>query len=140
MERMLEYQKAVLFLKKNETSDIYKFLLEIGIKIMRNEPGMIMNSVSDLSGNPFYLGEILVTETEAELDGAVGYGMTFGNEKKKSVILAAIDIFINTGKKDLLEKMDKYFKKAIDRYTESISEEERLVTGTKVNFGLMTEA
>jgi alpha-D-ribose 1-methylphosphonate 5-triphosphate synthase subunit PhnG len=139
MDKLLRIQKTISFLTKEERSGIYEYVLQNEVRIIKKETGMIMNSVSDSFNNPFYLGEVLVSAAEVEYKNFRGYGMSLGDKNEDAVILAAVEVFIDADKKELIEEIDKYLKEAYRRYEESLKKETVLTMGTKVNFGLMTE-
>ena len=56
MNKILQFQKSISFLKKAEKEEIYKFIIENGVTVIKGETGMIMNTVSDSFDNPFNLG------------------------------------------------------------------------------------
>ena len=139
MNNILQFQKSISFLKKTEKEEIYKYIIENGVTIIKGETGMIMNTVSDSFDNPFNLGELLVSEAEVEYKNKRGYGMIQGDNKKSAIILASIDVFIDMEEKDIIIELEKYFKPSYNRFTKNIKNTSKLTMGTKVNFGLMTE-
>ncbi|MDF2725368.1 MAG: phnG, partial [Paenibacillus sp.] len=56
------------------------------------EKSLVMSKARDsVSQQPFYLGEILVTECTISLGGAYGFGVLMGEDAERSYQLAVVD-------------------------------------------------
>lgn len=67
------------------------------ITIVREpEKSLVMNKARDsVSGNPFYLGEILITECTVSVKDVYGFGTVMGEEADRAYHLAIVDSAIN---------------------------------------------
>jgi len=87
------------------------------------EEGTVMVKMKDAAQNtPFYLGEVLITETRVLVEGALGLGIIKGHHPKKAYRLALID---------------GAFRKNLDRkdlWISWLEEEERVVEAQKELF------
>ncbi|SEC62198.1 phosphonate C-P lyase system protein PhnG [Paenibacillus sp. GP183] len=62
------------------------------------ETSLVMGKARDsVSGQPFFIGEILVTECTVELDGTTGFGICLGEEPEKAYCLAVVDAAFQAG-------------------------------------------
>lgn len=113
---------------------------ECTVEVIRQPSvGMTMIRAEDsVEGQPFYLGEALITECEVNVDGQPGLGICLGDEPVRSYCIAFVDA--------LLQLSDA----RLPRVTAFLEEQEALVAGelqtehehiqrTKVDFKLMEE-
>lgn len=69
------------------------------IQIVR-QPAVCMTMVraeDSVESQPFYLGEVLVTDCEVQVDGQAGYGLCMGDEPVRSYCMAVIDAVLLSG-------------------------------------------
>ena len=52
---------------------------------------VMMQAMDSVGLTPFYLGEVLVTETTVSIDGVIGYGFAMEDEPERAVCAAIID-------------------------------------------------
>ncbi len=104
-----------------------------------NEQGMVMLTARDPFGCDFYVGEVLVTEAEAEYGASKGYGMVMGNKAGQARVLAVYDVALRSGDNELIKMISEKMKTARERFEERISIERSMTASTKVDFGLMAE-
>jgi len=59
---------------------------------------LVMMPMADpVRGTPFYLGELMASETMVEMAGAKGFGICMGDDFEKSAAIAVIDAAYNAG-------------------------------------------
>lgn len=62
------------------------------------ETGLVMHKARDaVSGQPFYVGELLVTACTVQIGAATGYGMCLGEDLDKAYRLAVVDAAFHAG-------------------------------------------
>jgi len=97
---------------------------------------VMMQATDSVGLTPFYLGEVLVTETTVSLDGIVGYGFSLEDEPERAVCAAIIDAALRVPVSEA-----EYIRKIIAAEEQCIIErlrhEEALVAATRVNFAIM---
>lgn len=109
------------------------------IKIIRPvTTGLVMMAVRDSCNNAFYLGEVLVTETEVEHNGYRGYGMITGDEPEKAHVMAAIDAILQSGNSRASKQVYKTIVIQEKRNKRRMKREESLIANTTVSFELMS--
>jgi len=103
------------------------------------ETGLLMMELKDTFDTGFYLGEVLVTEALAELNGLQGYAMAIGDCPAVTGVLACVEA---------VEKNSSEYKGTIDEITKelealeataekTIKKENAFIASTKVNFESM---
>jgi phosphonate C-P lyase system protein PhnG len=109
-------------------------------------PAMVMvRHVDPLDKTPFNLGEVYVTECEAEVDGVLGYGCCVGKEEARALFAAIIDAVLvdenssvgengKNGSGALATEVRAWLQEEAERIEERRSLERRAVSGTKVDF------
>lgn len=72
------------------------------VRIMKQpETGLLMHKAKDaVSGQPFYLGELLVTECTVQLGDTPGYGVCLGEDPDKAYGLAVADAAFKAGREE----------------------------------------
>src|SRR5262252_5754569 len=55
---------------------------------------MMIRAEDSVEGQPFYLGEALVTECELAVDGQAGFGLCLGDEPVRSYCIAFVDALL----------------------------------------------
>ncbi|WP_158737055.1 phosphonate C-P lyase system protein PhnG [Alteribacillus sp. YIM 98480] len=101
------------------------------------EKSLVMLKNSDsVSNQPFYSGEVLVTECSVTVEGSSGFGVVMGERPDKAFAIAVIDAIFNADlppadrwKTRLLEEEEKIDQK---HYKEAA-----MAARTKVNFDTM---
>ncbi|MFT8708341.1 MAG: phosphonate C-P lyase system protein PhnG [Sporolactobacillus sp.] len=100
---------------------------------------IVMTKVRDsVSNQPFYLGEVLVTECTVSMAGKFGIGVVIGEQPERAYRMAAIDAAVNAG------------SSILDKWQAELTAEERRIAATrhlecvrsaesKVNFDTMGE-
>ena len=66
------------------------------VQIIR-QPAVCMTMVraeDSVESQPFYLGEVLVTDCEVQVDGQAGYGLCMGDEPVRCYCMAVIDALL----------------------------------------------
>jgi alpha-D-ribose 1-methylphosphonate 5-triphosphate synthase subunit PhnG len=101
--------------------------------------GLVMLKTRDsVSKQPFYMGEVLVTECSVAIDHHVGIGIVMGEEPNRSYQIAVVDAAINAGlgiKKELLTELDME-----EAYIQQrMREEAARITKTRVEFDTMED-
>jgi alpha-D-ribose 1-methylphosphonate 5-triphosphate synthase subunit PhnG len=98
------------------------------------ETSLVMGKAKDsVSGQPFFIGEILVTECTVELDGTTGFGICLGEEPEKAYCLAVVDAAFQAGHPDIpvwTELLQEEEKHVLQREKQEL---ERILQ-TKVHF------
>jgi alpha-D-ribose 1-methylphosphonate 5-triphosphate synthase subunit PhnG len=54
----------------------------------------MIRAEDSVEGQPFYLGEALITECELTVDGQAGFGVCLGDEPVRSYCIAVVDALI----------------------------------------------
>jgi phosphonate C-P lyase system protein PhnG len=139
IEKLKCIQRIIPFLTDEEALAVIDFIKQKDFFIHREEAGMVMSGANDSFGNPFFLGELLVSEAEVEYKNKRGYGMVMGSNKSHALIMAASDSALQAGDDPFFTELDKYLEPVDKRMNESLNTEKKFVSGTKVNFGLMVE-
>src|SRR6476620_6938337 len=68
------------------------------------EKSLVMNKARDsVSGHPFYMGEILITECTVSVDSVFGFGAIMGEEPDRAYQLAIVDCAYNAKLSETLE-------------------------------------
>ncbi|TDX00832.1 phosphonate C-P lyase system protein PhnG [Dinghuibacter silviterrae] len=91
-----------------------------------------------VEGQPFYLGEALVTETALVLDGQTGYGICLGDEPVRSYCIAFIDAALLLGG-DRVAPIQAFVEVQGAFLEEARRIEHAQIQRTKVDFKLMEQ-
>jgi alpha-D-ribose 1-methylphosphonate 5-triphosphate synthase subunit PhnG len=110
------------------------------VNIVRSpSTGLVMLKTRDsVSKQPFYMGEVLVTECTVSIDHQVGIGIIMGEDPKRSYQIAVVDAALNAAipiTSQLLTELDKEEEYIQQR----ISEEAARIATTKVHFDTMED-
>ncbi len=110
------------------------------IKIERPpQTGLVMMKTRDsVSKQPFYMGEVLVTECVVEVDGTVGVGVLMGENPEKAYQIAMIDAAFNKNL-PLIEEWTVLLEEEERKIILREKEELALVSSSKVNFDTMED-
>jgi len=103
------------------------------------EKGLVMMKTNDsVSNQPFYLGELLVTECTVSVNESIGFGIIIGEKPEEAYQLAVIDASFR-GELPETKAWIPFIEaeeKAID---ERLKKESELAVGSRVNFDMMGE-
>jgi len=104
------------------------------------EKSLVMGKARDsVSRQPFYLGEILVTECVVDIGGTHGIGVLIGEHPERAYELAVIDAALNAGLSETKDWTDE-FRAEEARIASRLKREHALVMKTKVQFDTMEES
>ena len=119
---------------------LFGLLAPAGVKILK-EPGagLVMMAVQDSLGTDFYLGEILVTEAEAEYRGFKGYAMVMGEEPEKALLAAAVEAIWGSDHVDLQNRIREFLTSRGEGLAARAAKERKLIARTKVSFETMVK-
>jgi alpha-D-ribose 1-methylphosphonate 5-triphosphate synthase subunit PhnG len=97
---------------------------------------LMMQAIDSVGLTPFYLGEVLLTETSVSLDGIIGFGFALEDEPERAICGAIIDAALRSPVAEV-----EYIRRVIAKEEQLIRErlrvEGELVASTKVNFAIM---
>jgi phosphonate C-P lyase system protein PhnG len=110
------------------------------VQVIR-QPAVAMTMIraeDSVEGQPFYLGEALITECEVNVDGQPGFGICMGDEPVRSYCIAVIDALLQlpdarrTRVNAFLSEQERLIAAAVQT-------EHKQIQRTKVDFKLMEE-
>jgi alpha-D-ribose 1-methylphosphonate 5-triphosphate synthase subunit PhnG len=99
---------------------------------------MMIRAEDSVEGQPFYLGEALVTECELNVDGQAGFGLCLGDEPVRSYCIAFIDALLLLAD-DRLPVIHAFLATQERLIKEKLQQEHEYIQRTKVDFKLMEE-
>ncbi len=135
-----EYAAILQSIDSFEAEKLAVIVKKLPVKIIHEkETGMIMIRTIDSFGNPFYIGEVLVTSSEVEYKSFRGYGMLAGSDGNKSLVLAAIDALFQAGDENILNEIQPLMEEKKLEMERKTKQEKIFIESTKVQFGLMAE-
>lgn len=110
------------------------------VSIVRGpEKSLVMSKARDsVSRQPFYLGEILVTECIVDIQGTHGIGILIGEQAEKAYELAVVDAAMNANLPETKDWLSE-IKAEEARLDARLKQEQALVMKTKVHFDTMEE-
>jgi alpha-D-ribose 1-methylphosphonate 5-triphosphate synthase subunit PhnG len=131
-------------LVEGEPSLLEKLALQVEQKyqvalVREPEKSLVMNKARDsVSGNAFYMGEILITECTVSVESVFGFGAIMGEEPDRAYQLAIVDCAYNAKLPETLgwEKLLIEEELQID-YRKRL--EHSRIMKSKVNFDTMGE-
>ncbi|MBB6735098.1 phosphonate C-P lyase system protein PhnG [Cohnella zeiphila] len=141
---MLNSAKVSKLLIESEEPLLERFAAEIErnyqVRIVRAaEKSLVMSQARDtVSHQPFYLGEILVTECTVELNGVYGYGILMGERSEEAYRLAVVDAAFRSHAEETAG-WEGPLREAELRLEERRRSERRMIDRTKVHFDTMGE-
>jgi alpha-D-ribose 1-methylphosphonate 5-triphosphate synthase subunit PhnG len=110
------------------------------IRIIR-QPAVCMTMVraeDSVESQPFYLGEVLVTDCEVQVDGQAGYGLCMGDEPVRCYCMAVIDaLLLSNG--DTATGVRVFLDGQATLIADRQRLEYHLIQQTKVDFKLMEQ-
>ncbi|RJR30905.1 MAG: hypothetical protein C4576_32385 [Desulfobacteraceae bacterium] len=101
------------------------------------QAGMLMYSVLDPFGTPFYLGEVLVTTAEVAFDGQKGGGVICGDRPETALLLAAVEAVERSGKCGSLNDIRKLIEQLERVNAERQALSSKVAAATRVRFDSM---
>jgi alpha-D-ribose 1-methylphosphonate 5-triphosphate synthase subunit PhnG len=114
--------------------------LHLTVQIIR-QPAVCMTMVraeDSVESQPFYLGEVLVTDCEVQVDGQAGYGLCMGDEPVRCYCVAVIDALLSSE-----GPHSSKVRAFLDGQEKLIADRQRLeynlIQQTKVDFKLMEQ-
>lgn len=107
--------------------------------IMPPQTGLLMMTVQDSFDADFYLGEILVTETEVECRGKTGYAMVMGDEPERALLAASLEAIVQGDNEDLKKQIRGFVSEQREKIDSIKEKESALIAKTKVSFESMSK-
>ena len=103
------------------------------------ETGLLMSTLKDTFDTEFYLGEVLITEAMAVLDGQQGYAMVIGDCQIKAEVLASTEVIEKSADKykAVIGEMEKELESLETAVNKIAGTENAFVASTRVNFETM---
>ena len=115
------------------------------VQIIR-QPAVCMTMVraeDSVESQPFYLGEVLVTDCEVQVDGQAGYGLCMGDEPVRSYCMAVIDALLSSDDSRAGGSRASQVRAFLEVQAAIIADRQRLeynlIQRTKVDFKLMEQ-
>ena len=98
----------------------------------------MIRAEDSVEGQPFYLGEALITECELNIDGQAGFGLCLGDEPVRSYCMAFLDalLLLSDSRRPRVEAFLSEQATIIDG---RVRAEHDHIQRTKVDFKLMEE-
>lgn len=103
------------------------------------QTGLTMISALDPFDTPFYLGEILMTSAEVELDGQVGYGAVAGHSPGQALLLAAVEAAERSGYTAEFCGLSDFIARLVRRHNGGLERAARIAAATEVRFATMQQ-
>ena len=110
------------------------------VQVIR-QPAIAMTMIraeDSVEGQPFYLGEALITECEVNVDGQPGFGICLGDEPVRSYCIAFIDALLQLSDTRLAQ-VNAFLKEQEKLVAARQQDEYKHIQRTKVDFKLMEE-
>jgi alpha-D-ribose 1-methylphosphonate 5-triphosphate synthase subunit PhnG len=115
------------------------------VQIIR-QPAVCMTMVraeDSVESQPFYLGEVLVTDCEVQVDGQAGYGLCMGDEPVRCYCMAVIDALLLSDDSRADDPRAGQVRAFLEVQAAIIADRQRLeynlIQRTKVDFKLMEQ-
>ena len=99
--------------------------------------GLLMMTVQDSFDTDFYLGEILVTESEVECKGKAGYAMVIGDGPERALLAASVDAILQGDNEDLKKQIRGFASEQMEKINSVREKESALIVKTRVSFESM---
>ena len=137
-------QQADYILCECELQPLQAFVQELEpeckVAVIRHPAiGSLMIRAEDsVEGQPFYLGEALVTECEINVDGQAGFGLCLGDEPVRSYCIAFVDALLLLAD-DRLPRVEAFLSIQEALVNERSQAEQAHIQRTRVDFKLMEE-
>jgi alpha-D-ribose 1-methylphosphonate 5-triphosphate synthase subunit PhnG len=102
--------------------------------------GMTMVQAEDsIDFQPFYLGEVLITECQVLVNGQLGYGYCMGDAPQKAYSIAVIDAIMHTEGHPKQNDVNVFIEIEKAKLLKKQLEEYNQVLKTKVDFKIMEQ-
>ena len=125
--------RLVEFITKHESN------LSIEI-VIAPKLGMTMVQAEDsIDFQPFYLGEVLITECQISVNGQLGYGYCMGDAPQRAYCIAIIDALLHSEVPTLLKEVEHFIAAEKELLLQQKLEEYNQVLKTKVDFKIMEQ-
>jgi alpha-D-ribose 1-methylphosphonate 5-triphosphate synthase subunit PhnG len=98
----------------------------------------MIRAEDSVEGQPFYLGEALITECELNIDGQPGFGLCLGDEPVRSYCMAFLDALMLLSD-SRLSRVEAFLSEQAALIEGRVRAEHDLIQRTKVDFKLMEE-
>ena len=86
--------------------------------------------------NPFYLGEVLITQAVVEINGQAGYGLVMEENPERALTFAIIDAVLNNSLPETKE-IQAFLDEQQDKIQARRREENSKIAATRVNFAIL---
>ncbi|WP_199616337.1 phosphonate C-P lyase system protein PhnG [Paenibacillus alkalitolerans] len=104
------------------------------------EKSLVMSKARDsVSQQPFFIGEVLITECTVAVEGTHGFGALIGEDAEKAYELAVVDAAMNA-KLPATEGWISELLQEEERIAARLRKKQSMVMRTKVNFDTMEES
>jgi alpha-D-ribose 1-methylphosphonate 5-triphosphate synthase subunit PhnG len=139
----MDFQLVITKMDDVSVKELMQLLPTEEINILKKpETGLLMMAAKDSFDTDFYLGEMLVTETEVEYKGLKGYAMVMGDEPERALLAASVDAILQADTldemEDLKQKIKSFLAEQMKRINALQERERQLIAKTKVNFETMS--
>jgi alpha-D-ribose 1-methylphosphonate 5-triphosphate synthase subunit PhnG len=137
-------QPADYILCECELSPLEAFVSELElqykVRVIRHPAiaSMMIQAEDSVEGQPFYLGEALVTECELNVDGQAGFGLCLGDEPVRSYCIAFVDALLLLAD-DRTARVQAFLAEQEALIDVRLQTEQTHIQRTKVDFKLMEE-
>jgi alpha-D-ribose 1-methylphosphonate 5-triphosphate synthase subunit PhnG len=98
----------------------------------------MIRAEDSVEGQPFYLGEALISECEVNVDGQPGFGICLGDEPVRSYCIAVIDALLQLSDARLA-RVNAFLQEQEKQVAARRQSEYKHIQRTKVDFKLMEE-
>jgi alpha-D-ribose 1-methylphosphonate 5-triphosphate synthase subunit PhnG len=98
----------------------------------------MIRAEDSVEGQPFYLGEALITECELNIDGQPGFGLCLGDEPVRSYCMAFLDA-LSSLSDSRQSRVEAFLSEQAAIIEGRVRVEHDLIQRTKVDFKLMEE-
>jgi alpha-D-ribose 1-methylphosphonate 5-triphosphate synthase subunit PhnG len=98
----------------------------------------MIRAEDSVEGQPFYLGEALITESEVNVDGQPGFGICLGDEPVRSYCIAFVDALLQLADARG-ERVNAFLKEQEQLIAAKVLGEHKQIQRTRVDFKLMEE-
>jgi alpha-D-ribose 1-methylphosphonate 5-triphosphate synthase subunit PhnG len=119
---------------------LHDAVMKTGAEFVKGpETGLLMMELKDTFDTGFYLGEILITEATAELDGRQGYAMVIGDSPVKAGLFAVVEAIEKDPDKyaAVIDETEQELEKLENAAGGSVRTENAFISSTRVNFESM---
>ena len=99
--------------------------------------GLVMMTCRDAFDCEFHLGEVLVSEAEVRCRDQRGYGMAAGDDPRRALARAAVEVILAGDNRLLKERLRRLAAAEEERLRSERREQAELTARTRVRFDLM---